>query len=245
VLGGFFGIGGGVLLVPILTMIFGMQRRRASGTSLGVVIFSAGTAVTMVWLQGHPDGQPAYKAAFLILPSRSLLRALPPPRIHLVPTFALTKGFALVLMFAAGRMAGVLHFEALQVGLSYAEFGLPHFFILPVLGLFVGTIAALIGIGGGVLMIPAMAMLFSDLTPLEWRATSVLVVVPTTLIGFLRHRSQGTAQTAWVKWIAPTAIVGSFLGSWLVERVDPEQLKVIFGGFLALVSVKLLLQKGR
>ncbi|PIE21850.1 MAG: hypothetical protein CSA62_15365 [Planctomycetota bacterium] len=244
-LAGFFGIGGGVILVPILTMLFHMERRKASGTSLGVVIFSAATALTMVWIQANPQGQPAYRAAFLILPFSVLASRFAAARIHLVSTGLLQRIFAFVLLFAAGRLAGLFDFAALSFGLSYSDFGLEHFLILPLLGLFVGTIAALLGIGGGVLIIPALAILFKDLTPLEWRATSVLVVVPTSFMGFLRHHKQGTALLSWVRWIAPMAILGSFLGSWFVERMDPELLRTIFGGFLGVVGVKLLLEKRR
>ena len=94
-------------------------------------------------------------------------------------------------------------------------------------------------------MVPAMVFL---LTPpirdiKQAIGTSLLVIIPTALMGAYKHYTQNNVHwpTGWA--LIPTAIVGGYIGSWLTTLIPVDHLKRAFGGFIVLVGLKLLFGK--
>jgi uncharacterized membrane protein YfcA len=107
------------------------------------------------------------------------------------------------------------------------------------IGLIGGVTSGLFGVGGGVVMVPAM-MMFLKLDIKSAIGTSLAVIVPTALMGTVKHHGLGHVdwRLAWA--LVPTAILGGFLGSWLTKAIASPDLKRAFGGFLILVGARLL-----
>lgn len=110
------------------------------------------------------------------------------------------------------------------------------------IGLIGGVTSGLFGVGGGVVMVPAMMWLLK-LDIKQAIGTSLAVIVPTALMGTFKHHDLGNVNWRMVGALVPTAIVGGFLGSWLTKGIDSPDLKRAFGGFLVLVGLRLLLFK--
>ena len=233
----FLGIGGGILVVPVLTGLLAIDPRVASGTSLGVIVFVVGTSVAIDLLRG---GDPALLAVVMIAPTAMLAARLVAPLITKVPVRVLRRVFAFVLFAAASKLLGLLGSGAEDGLFVYADRGWLLFVILPVLGLLTGTISALVGIGGGLILIPGLSFLFTDLGALACRSTSLLIVLPTAFIGFSRHLGYGTARLDLVKLVAPTAMLGSIAGSFLASGVDVVVFQRVFGAFLVFAGLRLL-----
>lgn len=240
---GFLGIGGGVLIIPLLVFGFGLDARRATGTSLGVVSFVVAATVAMELLFGDASQPPAWIAALLILPTSLFAASHVAGFVKRIPASVLQRAFAFVLFLAAYRLSGLGRSEVSSGFFEYANLGAVELLVLPIFGLVVGGISALVGIGGGMLLIPGLGLLFADLSPLSCRATSLFVVLPTALIGFRRHVQHGTAVPRLVKILAPACAVGAVGGSYLVQNVVADWFPKAFAIFLALAGIRLLLTK--
>src|SRR5688572_17453470 len=116
-----------------------------------------------------------------------------------------------------------------------------HYLIAGIIGLFGGITSALFGVGGGVIMVPLMALLLSP--PIrdfkQAVGTSLAVIIPTALMGTWQHNKQENINWPTVLALAPTAIIGSYYGAKLVKMIPADDLKRWFGGFLVLVGLKL------
>lgn len=120
-----------------------------------------------------------------------------------------------------------------------------QYLIASIIGLFSGIASGLFGVGGGIVMVPAMVLL---LTPpirdiKQAIGTSLVVIIPTAIVGSYKHFQQGNVDWRTAASLAPLAIVGSYLGAWLTTHIPADNLKRAFGGFIVCVGVKLLLGK--
>ena len=99
--GGLFGIGGGVVVVPGLVLWLGFSQHKASGTSVATIIASAGAAL----ISFAGDGSVDWGAAALITVGAVVGAAIGARILHRIPAQTLTRSFSIVLIIAAARMA--------------------------------------------------------------------------------------------------------------------------------------------
>jgi uncharacterized membrane protein YfcA len=120
-----------------------------------------------------------------------------------------------------------------------------HYLLAGLIGLLGGIASGLFGVGGGVVMVPAMVLLLSPPVRDIKQAvgTSLLVIIPTALMGSYKHFTQGNVEWRTALALAPLAIAGSYLGAWLTTQVSAGHLKRAFGGFIILVGARLLFFK--
>lgn len=114
-----------------------------------------------------------------------------------------------------------------------------------VIGIIGGVASGLFGVGGGVVMVPAMTLLLASHigTINVATGTSLAVIVPTAIIGTWKHHSQGTVKWDVVIALIPAAMVGGYIGASLNSKTSAPDLTRMFGGFLVLVGCKLLFFK--
>ena len=124
-----------------------------------------------------------------------------------------------------------------------------NYFIAALIGLVSGITSGLFGVGGGVVMVPAMLFFLSP--PIrdikQAVGTSLAVIIPTAVMGTWKHFNKDPAISN-VNWqvavaLIPTAVVGGYLGAWLTKVIPAGDLKRAFGGFIMLVGIKLLFFK--
>ena len=120
-----------------------------------------------------------------------------------------------------------------------------NFVIAAFIGLIGGISSGLFGVGGGVVMVPAM-LLFTTLAIRDTQqavGTSLLVIIPTAIIGAFRHKILGNINwpVAWM--LVPGAILGGWIGATLTREISSANLKRLFGGFIILVGCRLLFWK--
>lgn len=120
-----------------------------------------------------------------------------------------------------------------------------HYLLAGLVGMIGGVTSGLFGVGGGVVMVPAMLLLLSP--PIrdikQAIGTSLLVIVPTALIGTWKHAQHGNVDWRMALALVPTALVGGYLGAHLTTMIHADNLKRAFGGFLVLVGARLLFFK--
>jgi len=108
------------------------------------------------------------------------------------------------------------------------------------LGLTAGIFSGFMGLGGGILLAPALVYIFG-LTQHQAQGTSLAVMVPPiTLLAALKYYHSGNVRLDIAVFIAMGFVAGGLVGATLVHGVGDVALKKIFGSILLLVGVKML-----
>ena len=118
-----------------------------------------------------------------------------------------------------------------------------NYLIAGVIGLFSGVTSGLFGVGGGVVMVPAMMLLMKPMDLKVAIATSLVVIIPTALTGSIQNQMLGKINWPVAFSIIPIAMIGGWGGTWLKEQIPAGNLQQMFGGFLVLVGLKLIFFK--
>ena len=113
-------------------------------------------------------------------------------------------------------------------------------------GAVAGLLAGLLGIGGGLVIVPALAALFSlhgfpadDLMHFAI-GTSLATIVPTSIVSLLSHHRRGGVHWPAVRGLSPGIVLGALGGAWLAGQLTSPGLRLLFGGFELLVALQLL-----
>ena len=106
------------------------------------------------------------------------------------------------------------------------------------LGIAGGFVSGLLGVGGGVLFVPALALVLG-LGQHEAEATSLLAIVPVALVGALRQRRYGNLRAREAVQIGVLAVGGTVAGVALANAMDERLLEVAFAALMLLVAAQL------
>ena len=112
--------------------------------------------------------------------------------------------------------------------------------VLPViLGFFAGILTGIMGIGGGVVLVPMMVLLLGVQQHLA-QGISMLVIIPTVLVAIFKLRNSRLFQIRLALLLAAGSMLGSLVSSHLVQQIDGAVLKRIFGILVIYSSYKMI-----
>ena len=228
-LSGLFGVGGGILVVPALILVLKLDPRRASGTSLGAVLPISISSLLTYWSHDNVDWIMAMWLAIGAVMGAVYGTKL----IHVLPRKALGYLFATVLFVTAVRLYIPTDAEGRSEIMWVAAVA------LILIGFVTGVLAGLLGIGGGVVMVPVMIVAFSEL-PVVAKGTSAAVILPTSIIGTWRnsvsnnidHRVAAIVGLAGV----PTAILGGTIADYMSKDVS----NALFATLVLIVAARMI-----
>ncbi|MBS0290428.1 MAG: sulfite exporter TauE/SafE family protein [Proteobacteria bacterium] len=115
-----------------------------------------------------------------------------------------------------------------------------------IIGIITGVMSGLLGLGGGVIMVPALTFLFS------WQAfpeqhimhlatgTSLAAMIMTTMITVWSHNKRGVVQWSLLQYFLPGAMLGSLLGVYFARFISTNHLKIIFALFIIILGLRLI-----
>lgn len=106
-------------------------------------------------------------------------------------------------------------------------------------GLAAGATAGLMGIGGGILFVPALAI-FLDKTQIEAEATSLLAIIPVAIVGAWRQAHYGNVRLADALWIGALSLAGVVAGAIVSNALSQRTLEVVFGLMMLTVALRLV-----
>jgi uncharacterized membrane protein YfcA len=245
VVAGLLGVGGGLIIVPILAALFAVQgfaeqhlMQLAVGTSLATIVFTSLSS-----MRSH------HRRGAVLWP---LMRQL--------SVGILLGGWlgGFVAVWLGGLLlAGLFGLFELAVAAQMA-FGRPP---APhrrspgrtrnlLAGALIGAVSALLGIGGGTLTVPYLVWHNVDVR--QAVGTSAACGLPIALVGALGFAVVGWGRTelppgssGYIYWpaviaISLTSVLGAPLGAWLAHRLERQRLKATFAGFLALLGLMMI-----
>ncbi|MBL4763904.1 MAG: sulfite exporter TauE/SafE family protein [Colwellia sp.] len=118
-------------------------------------------------------------------------------------------------------------------------------------GVFAGILAGLLGVGGGIVIVPVLFFLFQSfgVSPesamLVATATSLATIVPTSISSIRSHHQKGNVDFYLLKRWAVFILMGVLVGSWLVTRVEGSMLAMLFGVIAVLSALNMLFRTGK
>lgn len=128
---------------------------------------------------------------------------------------------------------------------------LPTFLGLVATGIFAGILAGLLGVGGGIIIVPVLFFLFqsfgvsAESAMVIATATSLATIVPTSISSIRSHTKRGNVDVQLLKRWAPFILIGVLAGSWLVTRVEGTWLTMLFGFIASLSALNMLLRTSK
>lgn len=112
--------------------------------------------------------------------------------------------------------------------------------ILIGVGMLAGILSGFIGIGGGVVIVPAL-MYFMGLSQLEAQGTSLAILLPPVgIMAFINYYKAGHINVNYALVIAATFIIGGYIGSKIALKINPNIVRFIFGVLMFYVSIRLI-----
>lgn len=115
--------------------------------------------------------------------------------------------------------------------------------ILLCVGLAAGMLSGLVGVGGGIIIVPALVF-FMGMTQHEAQGTSLAVLLlPVGILAVVAYYKAGYVDLKSTALMASTFVIGGYFGAKLAIHIDQQMVKKIFGIFLIIVAVKMIFGK--
>lgn len=240
VLSGLFGVGGAVISTPGIRAL-GASAAIAVGTTLPSIIPGAASGTARYLREGLVDRRavvataPAGVAAAV---AGAALTEVVPGDGHLLMLLT-----AVLLGFSALRMARPVAPSAPAAPESDAEVAAPPVHgettsarTYATVGLVAGLLSGLLGIGGGIVMVPGFTQ-FAGMPVKRAIGTSLACVALFAVPGTITHAALGNIDWRFALLLAVGVIPGARLGAGLTIAADDRRLRIVVAGFLALTSL--------
>lgn len=234
-LGGFFGVGGGIILVPLLVAA-GVDRHRAHATSLASFMIIATAGAISFGISGAVD----LPAAIAVGTGGIVGGMVGATLMHRMSTKNLAILFGVVLAVAGLRM--LFGADPLPGTAEFAPIAQLAFAVG--IGLVSGLFAGLAGIGGGVVIVPA-AVLLLGLDQHVAQGTSLAAIVLTAISGSVINLRNDRVRLRDAFIIGLGGVIGSVVGSRIALGLEGQTLAFAFGLLVIFVSIRTLYRATR
>ena len=114
--------------------------------------------------------------------------------------------------------------------------------LLVLVGLIAGGLAGVLGVGGGIVVVPALVYLFHFSQKTAQGTTLALLVPPIGILAAYAYYKAGHVNIRAAVFIIIGFLVGSFLSAHFANSLNEEMLTRVFGGFLLLVALRMLIK---
>jgi uncharacterized membrane protein YfcA len=262
-LSGLFGVGGGFLMTPLLIM-FGIPSTVAAATDSNQIVAASTSGTYAHWKIGNVDFKMGlyllaggFVGGLLGVQGIKILNAMGNADFVIKITYVLMLGIVGTYMFIEGlqsmkkkkveeakpvKESGMAKFlKTLPLQTHFEKSGVTHSMLVPIIfGGFVGVLAAVMGVGGGFLMVPVMVYILR--MPMH-------VVVGTSLfqilfncieVTFLQAYTNHTVDFILAVLLLLGSTIGAQVGAVFGRKLKADQLKVILAGIVLLVTVKIV-----
>jgi uncharacterized protein len=231
-LSGLFGVGGGILLVPALVIVLKLGQKLAHGTSLAAVLPIALSSLFGYTVEDKVD----WPVAGLLAAGAIGGAVLGTHILHRLPHRAVGWAFAVVMLATAIRLV----VDNSDAG-GRADVSILMVVALVVAGFLTGILAGLLGVGGGVVMVPAMVVGFGIPAAVA-KGTSLAVIIPTSIMGTLRNRSNSNVDLRLAAVVGIAGVVSAYLASKISVGLSETTSNRLFAALLAAVALRMMWQ---
>ena len=254
VMSGLLGVGGGTIMVPIFRLAFGMSPLASTATSLFAII---PTSISGVVAHARaktcvPKLGLALGAGGAVMSPMGVWLASVSPGWLVICVAAIVIGFSAFKMFKkavkcapaprAGRAGGNAQGASAKVVPDQPVLSRKQYLQGACIGLIAGLASGYVGVGGGFIMVPLMLAVL-DIPMSLASGTSLIAIMILAIPGVIEQGLLGNIDYLAGIAIVVGSIPGALVGAPLVRVVPERQLRFIFGGFLLVAAVMLMLNE--
>ena len=255
------GVGGGIIMVPAFVILLKVSQKVATATSMAVIVPTAIAAtVRHVW-NDFVD----WEVVLLTASSATLVSFFAADYVKKLGNETLTRLFAIMILVIGVKMlafpetsrqpapdsataqqanAPVVKLTASSPERHKAKAVAPRYVVPLFIGTASGLLAALCGVGGGIIMVPAFVMFMSGFDQTLATGTSMAVIVPTAIAATSRHITNKLVDWRVFVLTAISATLVSFVAADYVKSLGNATLTRVFAMVIVLVGVKMLISPG-
>jgi uncharacterized protein len=243
------GVGGGIIIVPLLTLAYAFAPANAVGTSLLAVLITAVAATVGYSRQKRIDYKTGLLLATTTVPGALLgafLTSLTSP-IILGLTFGVFLIFvALRVILQASRIGKDLpshhSIEETKLNLKASWYKTRWRLVTGVtLGFLGGVASGLLGVGGGIILVPILSLVL-ELDIHVAVATSMFTMIATSITGAVQHYALANINFEYALLLGFGAVVGAQLGAFASKRISGRNLQLLFALMLLAVSIQMIIK---
>src|SRR5215218_11409196 len=230
-LSGLVGVGGGIVFIPGLLYVSGWRIQEAVAASLVIIIFSSLSGTIRNARSNDPVNWRVAGLLSLAVAPSSLIGVL---ISRVSPEIVVQVAFAtllLALAYPTARGRGDYESSSKSIPLS----------LVFLAGIFIGTLSGLVGVGGGVVMVPLM-VLGMGLPTKRAVSTSLAVVMFTGIVGAAGYVATGFRDVQDLLSLPPLiigSVIGAPLGVRVRDRLPESAVRIGFGVFMVVVALRL------
>ena len=254
VMSGLLGVGGGTIMVPIFRLAFGMSPLASTATSLFAII---PTSISGVVAHARaktcvPKLGLALGAGGAVMSPMGVWLASVSPGWLVICVAAIVIGFSAFKMFKkavkcapaprAGRAGGNAQGASAKVVPDQPVLSRKQYLQGACIGLIAGLASGYVGVGGGFIRVPLMLAVL-DIPMSLASGTSLIAIMILAIPGVIEQGLLGNIDYLAGIAIVVGSIPGALVGARLVRVVPERQLRFIFGGFLLVAAVMLMLNE--
>jgi len=229
-LSGGFGVGGGIVLVPLLLAV-GMDRHRSHATSLASIFPIAAAGAISFGLSGEMNLGLGVAVGIGGVVGSMVGASL----MNRLSTRSLAIFFGLVILAAGVRM--IFSTDPLPGSSDFGELVLV--LIAFGIGLISGFFGGVAGIGGGIVIVPATVLLLG-ISQHAAQGTSLLAIILTSIAATIVNRKNRRVDLKDAVTVGAAGVAGSIFSSQVALGVDGNLLSALFGGFAVLIALRTL-----
>ena len=235
VLVGLLGIGGGVVLVPAMVYLLGYDQHLAQGTSLFILLPPIGLgALRQYWKSGQVDLRAGIDCAigFLLGGYVGGKMAVPMASRDLRGIFGFFLILSAVLLWRKTQTKGISQSPVQAAN----ESNTVRMIGIGLAAAFCGVAAGMVGIGGGVLLVPLLGLFFGFSQHLAQGTSLIALIPPTGLLAFLAYAQHGYVQWQAGLLLIPGVFLGGILGGKLARRLNPTRMRQVFAALMFILG---------
>lgn len=232
-LSGLFGIGGGTIIVPALVLWLGMPQKLAAGTSVAAILPTAIVGASTYAIQGNVDWIAAACLAVGIVVGAQFGSHL----LAKAPVSALQWGFMGFLVVVIVSLWLVVPQRDDQISL-----GVVQVLLLVVTGFVTGILSGLLGVGGGIVVVPVL-MFFFGANDLAARGSSLVMMIPGSISGTLGNVRRRNVDLRAAAFVGVAASASVPFGAIFAGMIDPFIGNVLFSAYLAFIVGQMFVRK--
>jgi uncharacterized membrane protein YfcA len=261
--GALLGVGGGLIVVPVLTLGFGVDIKIAIASSLVAVVASSTAAGSIYVGKGL-----ANMRLGMLLEVATTLGGISGGLIGVYLSSTFISGlFSVLLVFTGflilrtkdtvkkpngdpieaaaveghediGKLSGSYYDQYLK---SLIPYQVVNTFFGSVISFFAGILSGLLGVGGGFIKVPAMTLVMN--VPMKVSAaTSNLMIGVTAISSLFVYFAKGLVHPMLAAPVAIGVVCGALYGTTIAQKVSPNVLRKIFAGVIFLVAVQMFIK---
>jgi uncharacterized membrane protein YfcA len=235
IMGGLVGVGGGVIMIPLMTEILRFRQQEAHGTSLVAVVFTAVAGAFIYYRYGSAD-----------VPASALLAAMALCTVRfgakyscILPEWKLKRYFGIFFMLMALILLLKPYLPHVVEGASpiWIRWG-----VLAVLGILTGFVSGMMGVGGGIFMVPMM-VIFAGIAQHTAQGISLLAMIPASAVGAWTHWKAGNTRKKLLPGLIVGVLVGVYGGGSFAHVMPENGLRLVFAALMFYTATRYLRAK--